>query len=336
METALRERIYNDFYFGDAYIWVNEVLDYAGGKDYGKRLIHPNLPETEGLLLSTDMEDVAGGKPYLEELEGVRQKGEIFFTYYFKKLTTDSIEKKITFARLYEPYDWIVAMGVYYDNLEEHIAAASNETAAQRKISLSLVGLISVSLILVGSVAFLWAERVYYTRSTGVLKTELETDLLTGAGSRRAALAAISAAFQSFKASGGLYSLFMLDLDDFKIINDSYGHDIGDSVLVRVVASIKKVIREEDILCRWGGEEFILLTRGLAPENLDLLINKILAAVEQSSCNQEGLDIKTTISIGATCFLESDTSYDDALKRADNGLYRSKRSGKNKGTKVFS
>jgi GGDEF domain-containing protein len=76
-------------------------------------------------------------------------------------------------------------------------------------------------------------------------------------------------------------------------------------------------------------------TYGIRPENLDLFTGKLLTAVEQSSCNKEGMNIKITISIGATCFLASDESYDDALKRADDGLYQSKRSGKNRGTKVL-
>jgi len=93
VEETLRNRLYTDVYFEDSYIWVNEVINYEGGDGYGRRLIHPNLRDTEGTLLSTDMEDIAGGKPYLEELEGIKKNGELFSTYYFKKLTTDTIEK---------------------------------------------------------------------------------------------------------------------------------------------------------------------------------------------------------------------------------------------------
>lgn len=335
VEAMLRERLYADVYFDDAYIWVNEVIDYAGGDDYARRLIHPNLRDTEGLLLSTDMEDINGGKPYLEELEGVKADGELFFTYYFKKLTTDKIEKKITFAKLYEPYDWIVAMGIYYDNLEAYIEQASEASKKDRQAALLLIWVVSLALILSGIVIFLWAERMYYQRSAGALKIEVDTDLLTGAGSRRAALKALSYAFKAFKTSGGLYSLMLIDLDDFKLINDTYGHETGDQVLIRVVDSINRVIREEDRIYRWGGEEFIVFSRGVSQNHLDPMMDKILQAVEQSEYDKDGQTIRITISIGASCFESSDKSYDEALKRADDALYQSKRSGKNRGTTNF-
>jgi diguanylate cyclase (GGDEF)-like protein len=332
VETALRNRVYNDLYFEDAYLWVNEVVDYAGGDDYGIRLIHPNLKETEGMLLSTEMEDIAGGKPYLEELEGVKKEGELFFTYYFKKLTSDSIEQKITFAKLYADYNWILAMGVYYDNLEANIATAAEQANSERQAVLIIVGSVTVLLILIGTIAFILAERMYYSRSTKPLKTEVETDLLTGAGSRRAALKTIADGFNRFKAKGGVYNLLIIDLDDFKHVNDTYGHEIGDRVLIRVVQQIKSVIRDEDGIYRWGGEEFVLFTKGITKDNLDSFMSKILQAVEQTNCKVENLDIKTTVSIGAACFKNSDESYNDALKRADDAMYQSKRNGKNRGT----
>ena len=335
VEESLRNRIYSDLYFDDSYIWVNEVINYEGGEGYGKRLIHPNLKDTEGTLLSTDMEDIAGGKPYLQELQGINENGELFFTYYFKKLTTDTIEKKLTFAKLYEEYDWIVAMGIYYDNLEEYIVNAKQAADKEREDALRLILTIVLLLIIVETLAFLWSEKRYYDLATQPLKTEVEIDLLTGAGSRRAALKAISNSFESFKAKGGLYNIFIMDLDDFKLVNDSYGHEVGDNVLIRVVESIKNVIREEDSLYRWGGEEFLLFTKGIAPENLDHFMEKVRKSVEESTCRREDMNLTITVSMGATYFLESDENYNDAIRRADDGLYQSKRNGKNRGTKVF-
>ncbi len=105
----------------DGYIWINQVLNYDGGTGYAIRLVHPNLQHTEGMLLSTDMKDVKGNFPYKTELEGVKQNGEIFFEYWFKKLNSPKIEHKLTFAKLYKRYDWIIATGVYLDDVEEEI-----------------------------------------------------------------------------------------------------------------------------------------------------------------------------------------------------------------------
>lgn len=335
VEDALRNRLYNDMYFEDSYIWVNEIINYGGGEGYAKRLIHPNLKDTEGTLLSTDMEDIAGGKPYQEELEGIRENGELFFSYYFKKLTTDTVEKKLTFAKLYEEYDWVVAMGIYNDKIEDYITDAREAVDKERGTILWVIALLGTAMTLVGAIVFLSAENRYFANSTQKLITEVETDLLTGAGSRRAALQTISKAFEDFRSDGGIYNLFVMDLDDFKNVNDTYGHEAGDNVLIRVVDNIRNVIREYDHLFRWGGEEFILFTKDIAPGKLDQFMDKVLKAVENSTCRNDDMKLKITVSIGATSFLDSDASYNDAIRRADEGLYQSKRSGKNRGTKVF-
>ncbi|NLV48200.1 MAG: GGDEF domain-containing protein, partial [Clostridiaceae bacterium] len=235
-------------------------------------------------------------------------------------------------AKLYADYNWILAMGVYYDNLEANIAAAVEQANSERQSVLMIIWGVTVLLVLIGANAFILAERMYYSRSTKPLKTEVETDLLTGAGSRRAALKTIADGFNRFKAKGGVYNLLIIDLDDFKHVNDTYGHEIGDRVLIRVVQQIKSVIRDEDGIYRWGGEEFVLFTKGITKDNLDSFMSKILQAVEQTNCKVENLDIKTTVSIGAACFKNSDESYNDALKRADDAMYQSKRNGKNRGT----
>lgn len=111
VKEEIREVIHQQEFSNDSYMWVNEVLHYEGGENYAIRRIHPNLKDTEEDFLSTNTQDAEGNLPYLMELEGIRSSGEIFFTYHFKKLNSDIISEKITYAKLYEPYDWIVAMG---------------------------------------------------------------------------------------------------------------------------------------------------------------------------------------------------------------------------------
>jgi PAS domain S-box-containing protein len=121
-ENAVKARLHE--YIGairlkdDGYIWVNAVRNYAGGDGYAYRFVHPNLPETEGTSLSTHMQDIKGNFPYLTELEGVNKEGEVFFDYWFKKMGSDVIQHKLTFAKLYKPYDWIIATGVYLDDVD--------------------------------------------------------------------------------------------------------------------------------------------------------------------------------------------------------------------------
>lgn len=115
----------------DTYVWVNEIINYQGGDDYAVRKVHPNLSESEGLLLSTNMQDIKGNFPYLEELEGINKAGEVYFEYYFKQKTNDEIAKKLTYAKLFEPFNWIIATGVYIENLELTVNKEINKSIVE-------------------------------------------------------------------------------------------------------------------------------------------------------------------------------------------------------------
>jgi len=121
-EKTLMERITIDIrnlrLADNGYVWVNEVLNYEGGENYAIRRIHPNLIETENSFLSTTMEDIKGNTPYLTELNGINKNGSIFFTYWFKKMDSDKIVEKLSYAQHYEDFNWIIAAGVYLDDIE--------------------------------------------------------------------------------------------------------------------------------------------------------------------------------------------------------------------------
>nr|WP_246433874.1 cache domain-containing protein [Spirochaeta isovalerica] len=116
-EEIVRKRILPD----NEYVWINHILDYNGGDGYAIRLVHPNLPETEGMLLSTDMTDIMGNLPYRDELSGVNEKGEAFIEYYFKKMNSDEISHKMSYGKLYQDFDWVIATGVYLDDMDSLI-----------------------------------------------------------------------------------------------------------------------------------------------------------------------------------------------------------------------
>lgn len=122
----------------------------------------------------------------------------------------------------------------------------------------------------------------------------------------------------------------MLDIDFFKKINDTFGHDKGDEVLINLVSLLRKNIRKTDSLFRIGGEEFVVLARDIEMGGLEKLCEALRKHVEGFDF---GLGQKVTISIGATMFLKDDTK-DSIFKRADNALYESKNSGRNRITVV--
>ena len=120
MSRLARKRIYEEQHSDGAYMWIQKVLDYNGGDDYAIRLIHRNLTDTEGSLLSTNIVNEMGMKAYEIELEGIKKDGEIYQNYAFKKLNSDEVTEKVTYAKLYEPFDWIICMGVNLDDIEHY------------------------------------------------------------------------------------------------------------------------------------------------------------------------------------------------------------------------
>jgi signal transduction histidine kinase len=155
--AEVREMIHATELPDDGYVWINEIIDYEGGDEYAIRFAHPNLVETEGDYLSTHATDVVGNLPYQEELEGIQQDGEIFFDYYFKKMGSDQISHKLSFAKLYAPYDWVVATGVYLDDVDRLIEsetagmiASSNRTLRKGVFATA----IAIAVLLVMTIVF--------------------------------------------------------------------------------------------------------------------------------------------------------------------------------------
>lgn len=125
IKKRIKYRLRNILLPDDGYIWINQVINYEGGERYAFRFVHPNLPQTEGSYLSTSTKDIKGNLPYLEELEGVKKDGEVFIEYYFKKKNQEKIGHKMSFAKLYKEYNWIIATGVYLDDVNELVKKES-------------------------------------------------------------------------------------------------------------------------------------------------------------------------------------------------------------------
>ncbi len=121
--------------------------------------------------------------------------------------------------------------------------------------------------------------------------------------------------------------ILMLDVDDFKRINDTYGHLIGDKVLILLANILKNTLREGDKVFRYGGEEFVIILNRITQEGCDLVCARILDLVRSDRLTIKDEEIKVTLSIGATMFKYDDTP-ESALQRADQALYLAKNAGK--------
>ncbi|MBU1488938.1 MAG: GGDEF domain-containing protein [Gammaproteobacteria bacterium] len=126
-------------------------------------------------------------------------------------------------------------------------------------------------------------------------------------------------------------SLLMLDLDHFKQVNDTYGHSTGDEVLKAVASTLKQLLRNVDMVFRYGGEEFLVLLSGTAAEAANMVGERLRQAVEELQCVAEGKTIDLSISLGCATLLPSE-SVESLLRRADEALYTAKRNGRNRVT----
>lgn len=129
------------------------------------------------------------------------------------------------------------------------------------------------------------------------------------------------------KKQGNVYCVAMLDIDFFKRVNDTYGHDGGDEVLRSVSASIAGTFRENAIVCRFGGEEFCVLAAHRPGESLTRVFDGLRRAVEGASVRVDGHEIKVTISIGMCC---EQGELEAMLKQSDSRLYAAKEAGRNR------
>ncbi|HDP79069.1 MAG TPA: GGDEF domain-containing protein [Mesotoga infera] len=152
-------------------------------------------------------------------------------------------------------------------------------------------------------------------------------DPLTGALSRYGLAEYSAVEIEKSNRFSTPLSLMMLDVDDFKVINDSQGHMYGDFILSWVVESIKMVIRNSDRVIRWGGDEFLIILPGVAIEGAESMGKRILDRLEKRSLEE---DVAATVSIGITEYLGEGDNIDGTIYRADLALHAAKNKGKNR------
>lgn len=322
--SFIRNIVHESTFANGAYIWINEVTDFNGGENYGIRQVHGNLPETEGISLSTLTKDAGGNTPYLTELEGIKKNGEITYKYFFREYKSENISEKITYARLYRPYNWIVCTGTYLNSMYEPAGGVSHKS----KIifySLCLASFI-VSLILFFYIMISNCRTsTRLLNETELLKLKVSKDSLTGAASRSFGDSLLKEYFSTYQSCGKNYAIAILDIDNFKTINDKYGHNTGDEVIKKLVSIIAKELNMDDHIIRWGGDEFIL-TFNTIPESLEKKLGHINKKINEEAVKTvSGEKINFSISIGASYFIERDNCIEDTIKRIDDALYLAKR-----------
>ena len=339
IDKKAQEHIYKTVYatqYGqNGYVWVNEVLDYKGGENYAICRIHPALKISEGQYISTNMRDAKGNYSNLYELEEIKKDGDAFYTFYYKNLKNDEVGEKATYAKLYEPFNWIIATAtplndvmVYIETLNKENQETLSNILYYTIVILVLVFAGDVLLILYNNKKF--KEKLYLEEKIASSEEELKMadyEAMTGVLRRGAGEYKIRDYLDTSENKNGV--LIVVDLDDLKQINDTLGHRAGDEAIIGIADVLKSSFRQKDIVMRYGGDEFVVF---IPEERHDSqpIIDRLSALVAKIAKVSVGENKEKTIhgSIGCATTIAGDT-FETLFSRADKALYHVKRNGKN-------
>lgn len=214
----------------------------------------------------------------------------------------------------------------YIPELKWYLVVEKAEDEALAAIRQTLYTNLAISLL----VSLLILAAAAYTVNNFQHRLEMmaTTDKMTGLANRQAYDLLMAQALKDAQRSGETMSLLLFDIDNFKNVNDKFGHLAGDHVITRVGEIAKDALRASDIVCRWGGEEYIVLLNKCAEEDAKHLAEKLRLAIAGADISYDAKLIKTTASFGLTQYKPGDTQ-DDLLGRADKALYAAKDAGRN-------
>ncbi|PCJ22144.1 MAG: GGDEF domain-containing protein [Gammaproteobacteria bacterium] len=179
--------------------------------------------------------------------------------------------------------------------------------------------------LLIGSLLYPLKNALMYQQA---LKSAL-TDHLTGAGNRAALEQTLEREWELSRRNKQPISMLMLDLDYFKKINDTFGHNAGDATLKGVVQQIQTLARTTDMIFRYGGEEFVLILNNTGTDGAAIIAERIREVVEETLFDADRQQIHVTVSIGVATQCHTG-SRDSLLQQADRNLYAAKQAGRNR------
>jgi len=206
----------------------------------------------------------------------------------------------------------------YIENVEAMVKA--REAEKEGEVRQELQGMIR-------QIKVLQNETNNYQKTLKQKKQQLSTDFLTKIPNRAAWSERLKIEFTRFQRYQHTLNIAVIDIDKFKMINDTFGHLAGDKVLNVIAQSLQKSIRNTDFIARYGGEEFALLLPDISEKQAQVALQKLCAVIKNIPFKFKKESISITISIGFTEFREQD-NIDNAFERADQALYHAKRNGR--------
>ena len=318
----------------EEYILIDEVLEDEDGNEFTRRIVPQDAKKDRRYI------DVTGKDPYSVLLEDIRRDGEIHLTYY-----SNDRGRVRGYVRLYEPYNWMLIGGLQIAKEEE--ALEKEKDLIMRNFYNQVNTMLGVSFFTIVFIVFVLAlmEKLLfekfiqyteglesnaddYTTKTASLEKNSQIDEVTAIYNRRYMEMALKRQFDNEKR----YALILIDIDFFKKVNDTYGHDAGDYILYQVSRLIKESLLLGDIVTRYGGEEFLIIVDEKNKKELFQYAERLRKEVEEAKFVYKEEEISITISLGASHVKSEDQTYMDAFNRSDRSLYMSKENGRNRTT----
>ncbi len=173
-------------------------------------------------------------------------------------------------------------------------------------------------------------DTIINARKISKVRIQAETDTLTKLMNRRAIMSRAGRAFSKARSLGNKLSFLFIDVDNFKNINDTQGHQLGDKVLHDIAQICNSCLRENDIVGRYGGEEFIAVLPGADANNAQVIAERIRARIESTDVTLDGVTVSVTVSIGISQIADQFADMSGMLRAADRALYRAKHEGRNR------
>lgn len=205
--------------------------------------------------------------------------------------------------------------------LVEQVGKPESQVQKTLWVNLSLSILITIIVLLLANFTI-----SKYQRRLEIMATK---DKLTGIDNRHAFEPALQQIIKTAARNKDPLSIVLVDIDHFKNVNDNHGHIIGDHVIKRTAHILKTNLRDSDLLCRWGGEEFMMLLPKCEIDHANVLAEKIRSQIESETIAIDGKNIAITASFGVCEYLGNETQ-NELFERVDKALYSAKNLGRNR------
>ncbi|HNA81493.1 MAG TPA: diguanylate cyclase [Thiobacillaceae bacterium] len=284
------------------------AVEMAPDRDAALRLLAESRPDVLMVELQDGGEESVAILRALRAAEGGRQA-------YCIVLIPPQAEPSVARLMLAGAADYLL-----FDYTEASLLARVN--AAQRVVSLQ--GAVRTERESVIRSSGEWA------RSNRRLLQEAHTDPLTQLHNRRYGMDRFAQEWSFSVHSGTALSCLMLDIDHFKRINDQHGHEVGDLVLTQAARVVERNCRKDDVVFRYGGEEFCIVSPNTGLEEAALLADRIVRGIREGAFGREGITFPVTLSIGVAARGPADADLEALMGRADKALYAAKDGGRDR------